>query len=313
MSDIDISVFIPVKNGERYLDSALKAVFSQDINFKFEVIVIDSSSRDKTLDIIKKYPIRFYEIKEDDFNHGSTRNFGISKAMGRYVILMTQDAVPCDNRWMNRLVDNLEHDDSVAGVYSRQIPHEDASVFAQIRTSRFLTSRREKRISWAGNAEDYNKLTPAEKYRFCNFDNVSSCIRKAVWENFKFSRTEFGEDTEWAKSVLEAGYKIVYEPDSMVYHSHDYSISGWYKRNRVNYSKLHSVFGLNDADAAYKLLLFFFVYTIRDFYSFISFYKDKKGFKAIFLSVFLIPFYSFAGVLGQYIGIRKSKHSSPAS
>ncbi len=313
MSDIDISVVIPVKNGERYLDSALRAVFSQKTDLKFEVIIIDSGSGDATPDIIKNYPAcRLYRIKEEDFNHGLTRNFGISMAMGRYVILMTQDAVPCDNRWMEKLVNNLEHDSRVAGVYSRQIPHKDASVFAQIRTNRFLTSQREKRISRIDNIECYNKLPPLEKHSFCNFDNVSSCIRKSIWENFKFFRAEFGEDIEWAKRVLEASYKIIYEPDSMVYHSHDYSIAGWYKRNRINYNKLHAIFGLNVADTAYKLLPAFFIYAILDFYGLAKFYKDKKEIKTIISSMPLIPLYSFAAVLGQYMGIRGSKHSKPA-
>jgi rhamnosyltransferase len=307
MSDIDISVVIPVKNGEKYLDSMLKSVFSQDVNFKFEVIIVDSGSKDKTLDTIKKYPVILYQIKEEDFNHGLTRNFGISKASGRYVILMTQDTIPCDKHWMEKLINNLECDYRVAGTYSRQVPHEDAAAFSRLKTSMFFTSQREKRVSYIDNMRDYERLSPAERHRFCNFDNVSSCIRKSVWENFRFPSAEFGEDLEWAKRILEAGYKIIYEPDSAVYHSHDYSIAGWYKRNRINHNKLHSILGLNDMDAAYKLLPFFFIYAIKNFYGLAKFYKDKGDIKAVFSNICLIPLYSFSAALGQYIGIKESK------
>jgi len=307
MSDIDISVVIPVKNGEKYLDSALKAVFSQKTDLRFEVIVIDSGSKDATPDIIKKYPAcRLYQIKEEDFNHGLTRNFGISQAMGRYVVLMTQDAIPCDRRWMWRLVDNIERDGRVAGVYSCQIPYENASILAKIRTNNFFTSRREKRTSYIDDMEGYDRLSAGEKHQFCNFDNVSSCIRKAVWENFKFSNMEFGEDIEWAKRVLEAGYKIVYEPDSAVYHSHEYSIADWYRRNRVNYKTLRSIFGIRGINAAYKLLPFLFICAIRDFYNLGKFYKDTKDIRAVLSGIFLIPIYSFFGALGQYDGARKA-------
>lgn len=308
MSDMDISIVIPTKDGERYIDSALKAIFSQKTNYKFEVIIIDSGSKDKTLAIIKMYPVRLYQIKEETFNHGLTRNFGISKAQGKYVILMTQDAIPYDKYWMERLANNFKHDDSIAGVYSRQVSHKDSSVLTRIRVIRSFTSREQKMSRQIADIENYNKLLPQEKYDFCNFDNVSSCIKKAVWERFQFPKTEFGEDVEWAKCVLEAGYKIIYDPNSIVYHSHDYSIPAWYERNRINYNKLHIIFGLNGADKFYKLPIAAFLYAARDFYSLIKLCKDKKDIKPIFSNTCAVYFYSFIEAFGQYMGIKKSRY-----
>ncbi len=54
-------------------------------------------------------------------------------------------------------------------------------------------------------------MRPWEKYRFCNFDNVCSAIRKKIWEAIPFENTFFAEDLGWSKKVLEAGYAIVYE------------------------------------------------------------------------------------------------------
>lgn len=303
MSNIDISVVIPVKNGHRYLDALLKAVFSQKINAKFEVIIIDSGSTDKTVDIIKRYPVRFYQIDEKEFNHGLTRNFGISKSLGKYVILMTQDAVPYDNRWMENLVNNLEHDQQVGGVYSMQIPHNDAHLLTRMRVNRFFTASKVKRESQINIMEDYHRLSPQEKYLFCNFDNVSSCIRKTVWKKIPFPKTDFGEDIEWSKEVLERGYKIVYEPDSKIYHSHDFSIYEWYKRNLINFNKLSTLFGINTADNLYQLLVDFFIYTFRDAYLLC---KENKRFKVILPNIHLVPLYSFFGLLGQYKGIKNS-------
>lgn len=305
VNNIDVSIVIPVKNGQRYLDSVLKAVFSQEIDSKFEVIIIDSGSTDKTLDIVKQYPLRYFQIEEDKFNHGLTRNFGISKAQGKYIVLMTQDAIPYDNHWMRKLVDNLKRNQSIAGVYSRQIPHKDSCPLAQIRTDRFFTSNKVRIENQIDKIEDYNKLSPQEKHRFCNFDDVSSCIRKDVWNKIPFPDTDFAEDLVWAKQVLEAGYKIVYEPDSIVYHSHNFSILGWYKRNRINYNKLRTLFGTNTIDHFYKLLVFFLIYTFRDFYYLC---KQKKQIKIILSTIHLIPLFSFAGLLGQYKSSKDSSH-----
>lgn len=304
MSDINVSIVIPVKNGDKRLDLLLKAVFSQEIDSGFEVIIVDSCSNDKTLDIIRQYPVKLYQVKPDEFNHGLTRNFGITKAQGKYVVLMTQDAVPYDSSWLAQLVNAMSSDENIAGVYSRQVPFQDTDALTQMIQARSFASENVKREARINNYAEYNALLPKEKHRFCNFDNVSSCIRKAVWEKYQFPKTEFGEDIEWAKVVLAKGYQINYEPGSTVYHSHDFSIQDWYSRNRVNSNKLAALFGVRIIDNVFKLAAFFIIYTLRDiFYIF----RNKSRLKGIFRKIYLVPLYSFAGALGQYNGIKDSK------
>jgi len=303
---VDISIVIPVKNGEKYLDYLLKAVFSQKVSSEFEVIVVDSGSKDRTIDIITQYPVTLYQINDYEFNHGLTRNFGISKAKGKYIVLMTQDAVPYDSHWLIQLIDAINSDENIAGVYSRQIPSQDVDVLMQLITARSFASEKGKRQSKIRNPAEYARLLPREKYRFCNFDNVSSCIRKEVWEKCPFPKTEFGEDIEWAKTVLERGYQINYEPDSIVYHSHNFSIQNWYRRNRLNSNKLAALFGIYTISNIYKLFAFFLIYTTRDFY-YIS--KNKNRIRGTFTKTGLLPLYSFAGVLGQYRGTLDFKYS----
>ncbi len=306
MSKIDISVVIPVKNGQKYLDEVLKAVFSQEINAEFEVIIIDSGSKDKTLDIIRKYPVRLYQIDEKEFNHGLTRNLGISKALGEYIVLMTSDAIPYNNYWMRGLVNSLKEDEDIAGVYSRQLPHKDSLVMSQIRVKKIFTFDKERRESRIVKSEEYEKLSAKEKHRFCNFDNVSSCIRKSIWEKVPFPKTDFAEDLEWAKKVLAAGKKIVYEPNSIVYHSHDFSVSEWYHKNRINSGKIYALFGVNAAGSFYKAAVTFFTQVFKDTY---FLFRDTRQIGVIIPNMFLIPLFSLAGVLGQYRGIQDSMPS----
>ena len=303
--EINISVVIPVKNGERHLEPVLKTVFAQEVDAEFEVIIIDSGSKDKTKEIAGNYPVRLFEIDEQSFNHGLTRNYGISKAQGEYVVLMTADAVPYNKHWMAKLVRNLKTDAQVAGAYSRQIPHQDARPLTRIRINRLFTALKERRESQFINNDFYCKLSAREKHFFCNFDNVSSCIRKSVWEKIPFPRTDFAEDLEWAKRVLEAGYKIVYEPESVVYHSHEFSVLGWHKKNLVNYSKLYSLFGFCAAGNVYKLLKNFIIYTLRDTFCLC---KEKNDLKIILANIYLIPLYAFSAVLGQYRGFKANAH-----
>jgi len=305
MSGIDISVVIPVKDGERYLRAVLKAVFSQETEDRYEVIIVDSGSKDKTLDIVKRYPVRLYQIGEEEFNHGLTRNFGVSKARGRYVILMTADAVPADSRWMRNLTDSLKNDSETAGAYSRHIPHRDCRPMTRIRVNRSFISQQVKKENRLKREQDYNLLSAKEKYSLCNFDNVSSCIRKSVWENYPFPETSFAEDLEWSKEALKSGHKIVYRPDSVVYHSHDFSVLDWYRKNRENSRKLICLFGFKRVDSFYKIWIFFLVRTFRDF-AFLFKHRRELG---VFPNIFFIPFFSLSGILGEYKGILDFNHN----
>ncbi|MDW7684979.1 MAG: hypothetical protein SCK29_12795, partial [Bacillota bacterium] len=81
------------------------------------------------------------------------------------------------------------------------------------------------------DVDAYEQKCPAEKQKLLTFDNVSSCIRKSIWQEIPFREISFGEDIDWSKHVIEAGYKIVYEPNSAVIHSHNRSV--WYETKRA--------------------------------------------------------------------------------
>ncbi|MEA3255589.1 MAG: hypothetical protein U9Q22_07115, partial [Candidatus Altiarchaeota archaeon] len=63
------------------------------------------------------------------------------------------------------------------------------------------------------------------------FSNVSSCIKKEVWKKIPFKKIDFAEDQEWARRVIEAEYRIVYEPASVVEHYHRFALKEIFKTN----------------------------------------------------------------------------------
>ena len=98
---MDASIVIPTKNGGQRLASVLKAIFSQNTRYEYEVICIDSGSTDATLDVIRSFPsCRLVQIAPEDFGHGRTRNLGASLSSGEFVIFVTQDALPASDRWL---------------------------------------------------------------------------------------------------------------------------------------------------------------------------------------------------------------------
>lgn len=92
----DISVIIPIHNGEKYVEDCLKSIFSQEENCSLQVIAVNDRSTDATWKILqelkKKYPIEIYETKNGG-TAGRARNEGLLHATGEYVMFIDCDDV----------------------------------------------------------------------------------------------------------------------------------------------------------------------------------------------------------------------------
>ena len=226
MTELKVSIIVLTKNGGSDIERCLGGIFVQDTDVAYEVIVIDSGSSDNTLEIVAKFPVRLVEIKPQEFGHGRTRNFGASLAKGKYLVYLVQDAYPANEHWLGKLVQNLEQDDRGAGAYSRWLPKPDCNPVHARWIWEHFTLLKEIRSLDGLDENDY--LSNIRRLMF--FSNVSSCIRKAVWEGIPFDETlTFGEDQQWSKKVLQAGHAIIYEPESIVYHSHNESFKQRFK------------------------------------------------------------------------------------
>ncbi|MBS4013662.1 MAG: glycosyltransferase family 2 protein [Bacteroidetes bacterium] len=223
---MEISIVILTKNAGRKFKKVLASVFDQKIDKTVEVVIIDSGSKDKTLKIAKKFSAKrgsasggkiakILEIQPHEFDFGKTKNLAITLCQGKYIVFLSQDALPQNEWWLKNLIQPLEQKVGVAGVYSRQIPYKRTNLFQQYALS-FLYPEKETNII-LGNVF---------------FSNVSSVIKKEVFEQIKFPENiPMSEDQAWAKMAVNAGYKIFYAPDSVVFHSHNYSFWKNFKRN----------------------------------------------------------------------------------
>jgi len=216
---IKSSILILTKNAGSEFEKTLKMIFSQKYDEEYEVIMIDSGSKDDTLTIAKNYQTKIYEIPPEEFGHAKTRNFVANLSKGDYLVFITQDAVPFNNRWLENLTKPLSNP-KIAGVYGRQTPKGNANPMEKFFLSQFYPKKREIK---------YTNKNTNEKNIF--FSNVNSAIRKDIWKKHKFSNDLImSEDQEWAKRILSQRYKLVYEPKASVFHSHNYSLKTVFQR-----------------------------------------------------------------------------------
>lgn len=238
------SLVIPTKNGGQLFHTVVDALRKQSCWDAVEFIVVDSGSNDDTVEIARRAGAKVYPIPPEQFNHGATRDYGISLAGCDRIILMVQDAIPLDSELIENLLNAL-NEQGVAGAYARQIPQESADAITKRNLNNWLTGRLERESRVIPEQGWYEAQPPMEQYFFCNFDNVCSAINKNVWRQEKFGALNFAEDIDWAKRVLLRGYKIVYEPKAAVIHSHDRPLSYEYKRTYVCHRRLYSLFRLH--------------------------------------------------------------------
>ncbi len=238
---ISASVVIPTFNGERYIKEVLDSVFRQKTDFKYEVIVIDSGSKDKTVEIVKKYPVRLAQIPNREFNHGRTRNLGVKISNGRYVAFLTQDAAPSGRYWLQRLVDAFYLDENVGAVYGPHLPRPDCDPVTRRELIDFFGS-----MSLDGKPEvQYIKpgavLKTEDPVGFLS--DVNSCLKKEIWKKIPYKALDYAEDQAMGRDLLRAGYKKVYEPGAAVIHSHTYPLFEYFRRQFDEYRGLKKAIG----------------------------------------------------------------------
>jgi rhamnosyltransferase len=230
-----VSIILLTKNGEQYLRSLLAGLLSQTLIDLAEVIVIDSGSSDKTLSIIGEFPaVQLFQIPEEEFGHGKTRNFGASIARGEFLVYVPQDATPIDCDWLEKLL--LPFADSrVVGTFGRQIPRVDASAM-----ERFFLLNTYHDKSLVKFLDDGDEVSLAR----CFFSTVSGAIRASVWADHPFREDIImSEDQAWAKDVMLLGRGIAYESSARVLHSHQYTIGGVFRRNFDSGYSISQIFG----------------------------------------------------------------------
>jgi rhamnosyltransferase len=255
LSSPKVSIVVLTANAGPAFEVLLGRLREQEAGFDYEIVVIDSGSTDGTIALSERYGARVHRIDRDEFDHGGTRNLALALSGAEYLAFIVQDAVPLDEHWQAAMVENLEADERVAGVYGRQVPRPHGSVLTRALVGGWPTAGLERREQYADPPARYEALSPAERRSLAAFDNVSSCVRRSVLEEMPFERTVFGEDLRWGKRVVEAGYKLVYEPRSAVFHSHDRGALYDLRRHYVEGKLLLDLFGLASTPSLALLLL----------------------------------------------------------
>jgi GT2 family glycosyltransferase/glycosyltransferase involved in cell wall biosynthesis len=225
-----VSVVIPVKDGERYLAELLDALAREGAD---EVLVIDSGSRDRSLEIARAADgVELLEIPSEEFGHGRTRNLGAERTSGELICFLTQDATPAPG-WLAAIRAGFALDARVGAVFGPHLARED--------TSPMIARELEGFFAGFAAADGGPALQGPGDEPFLS--NVNAAYRRDCWEQIRFRDVPYAEDQAFGRDLLAAGWLKAYHPGAAVLHAHDYGALEFMRRYFDEYRGLRATTG----------------------------------------------------------------------
>lgn len=261
---VKASVVVPVKNGGPLLVRVLRQVQAQQTPWPFDILVIDSGSKDGSRERVRELGVPLHRIAPGEFGHGKTRNLGARLTTGEFIVFITQDALPTGRGWLAELIAAAELSPDTAGAFGRHLAYPEASPA----TERELAAH----FQGFGAVPNTVRLDDPARYRneegyrqFLHFfSSNNACIRRTVWREIPLPEVDFAEDQLWAKAVIEAGYAKAYAPQACVYHSHNFGVLESYRRAFDESRALRRQFGYRLVPSLRHLLIHGWRLTRRD-------------------------------------------------
>jgi len=216
---MNISIVIPNYNGEQLLKNNLPKIYDEIVAYtlgKAGVVVVDDYSSDKSVDFLEEFAKQHASLKilrnEKNLGFAPTVNRGVKASDGDIVILLNTDVYP-EKGFLKPLLENFSDEKLFAvGCLDKSIEG-DKTVFRGRGLGEwkkgFLVHRR-------GEVDKTNTLWVG---------GGSGAFKKTIWEKLggfnELYAPFYWEDIDLSYRALKSGYKIMFEPKSIVIHEHE--------------------------------------------------------------------------------------------
>lgn len=216
-----IDIICPLYNAEKYikeLDANLRNQKDVQIN---NINYLLTESKDNTENILKELNCKYEIIKKQEFSHSLTRENAAKKCTADILVFITQDIHILNDDWLHNLVSCIENNECVAS-YSRQI--------CSNKTIEKYT--REKNYPDTSHVQSKENMDEKGLNTFF-FSDASSAVKREIFIKlncYDGKKLATNEDMYFAYKLVTNGYKIKYCADSVVEHSHKFTLKQLYKR-----------------------------------------------------------------------------------
>lgn len=216
-----IDIICPLYNAAAYIEKFHKSLLMQEKVKINKIIYILTESNDNTEELLLKNKIEYKKIKKEEFSHSLVREKAAFDSKADIICFVTQDVVITRKDWLYNLTKDINGIDIVAA-YSRQVTKYN-------NIEKYTRERNYPEKSFIVSKKDINKLG----LRTFFFSDASSAIYTKIFKKLKgydSKNLPISEDMYFAYKVIMNNYKIKYCANSLVYHSHKFTLKQIYNR-----------------------------------------------------------------------------------
>jgi cellulose synthase/poly-beta-1,6-N-acetylglucosamine synthase-like glycosyltransferase len=211
-----VSIIVATLNNERTIDECLKAIFELNYPKNFlEIIVVDGCSKDATVKIAQKYPVK---VISAPLNAPAAYNYAMKIVSNDVLGFIDADA-KVEKEWLSKLVACLD-DPQVAGV-----------------SGGIETWNTENAWARSIGYDLKNRYARLKKY-VVRVATMNLLLKKSIIEEVGgFDENLPSQyDTDLGFRITSRGYKILFEPNAKCYHFNRSTVSGYF-RQQLQYGK----------------------------------------------------------------------------
>lgn len=216
MNNPKVSIIILNWNGKKHLKKCLISI--EKVSYRpLEVIVVDNGSFDGSGEMVKReFPKSVLIVNKKNLGYSGGNNIGIKKSTGKYVFILNNDTEVTKD-FLDPLVDTLEKDSTLGCVQPKLLYGEEHmllnAVGSYFTSTGFLYHYGYRKIE---NLHQYN--VPLAIY---SAKGAAMLLRKSGLEKVGLFDEDFFiffEETDLCHRLWLAGFKVVYVPNSIIYH-----------------------------------------------------------------------------------------------
>ena len=255
------SIIVPVFNRPDEVDELLQSLTQQTCK-DFEVIIVEDGSEKPCKDVCDKYAdiLDLHYYLKSNSGPGQSRNYGVERAHGHYVIILDSDVV-LPTTYLSAV------DSSLLPPHSTLLPPHSSLHTPHSTLHTPPSSLGGEAAAWGGPDASHPSFTPIQKaisYSMTSFFTTGGIrggkkkldkfyprsfnmgIRRDVYLQLGgFSKMRFGEDIDFSYRIVEAGYKPQLFPEAWVWHKRRTDLRKFFRQvynsgiARINLEKRH--------------------------------------------------------------------------
>lgn len=224
-SRASVSIIVLTYNGKEDTLKFLESLKRTDYP-NYEIIVVDNASTDGTVKAVRRdFPgVKIVENRKNlGFSGGM--NAGVRKSRGKYVVLLNNDMIASQKEWLSLLVDAAEADEHV-GIAIPMVLYYGTNRIESLGkvVPGFLT-----KITATTSLLSHNEKDSGQFKERIEIAAGNGLVRREVFERIGFLDEKmfvYFEETDFGYRARKAGYRIICEPRSKIWHRGSGTIRG---------------------------------------------------------------------------------------